>query len=196
VQYNHHLLSQLSYSLKTHILEEAKDTWTYILGNYVYTAARFYHLPFQNVHPSKPFIWIWDSSCVNKIIVFARLLMMDRLNVRNILRRKKHKLHGNDYICVLCSAHCEEMMFYLFFTCSFSLAYWSHLGIHLRFDLNFHTMMGEAKSHFNNFFMEVFIIRAWLIWKQRMTSSSIEAGLSSAHGSWGSSRRPVYRLAE
>jgi hypothetical protein len=42
------------------------------------------------------------------------------------------------------------------------------LGIHWRFDLNFQAMMEEARSHFNsNFFMEIFIIAAWLIWKQR-----------------------------
>jgi hypothetical protein len=40
----------------------------------------------------KPFIWIWNLKCVNKIKVFSWFLLMDILNVRNILRRKKHKL--------------------------------------------------------------------------------------------------------
>jgi hypothetical protein len=103
-----------------------------------------------------------------KIKVFAWLLMMDRLNVRNILRKKKHKLQGNNYNCVLCSAHCEETTFHLFFSCPFSVACWRHLGINWRFDLDFHSMMEEAKAHFhNNFFMELFITGAWLIWKQR-----------------------------
>jgi hypothetical protein len=77
---------------QTHIPEDTKDSWHYIWDNSVYTAAKFYHLPFKNVHPPNPFIWIWDSSCANKIRVFAWLLLMDRLDVRNILRRKKHKL--------------------------------------------------------------------------------------------------------
>jgi hypothetical protein len=81
--YMHQLIQQ------THIPEEAKDTWTYIWGNTNYAATKFYHLPFQNVQPPKPFIWIWDSSCANKLRVFAWLLLMDILNVRNILRRKK-----------------------------------------------------------------------------------------------------------
>jgi hypothetical protein len=34
-------------------------------------------------------VWIWDSSCSNKVKVFSWLLTMDRLNVWNILRRKK-----------------------------------------------------------------------------------------------------------
>jgi hypothetical protein len=71
----------------------------------------------------------WDSSCANKIKVFAWLLLMDRLNVRNILRRKKHKLQRNDYSCVMCTNQCEETTFHLFFSCPFSRACWRHLGI-------------------------------------------------------------------
>jgi hypothetical protein len=118
--------------------------------------------------PSRAFMWIWDSSCANKIKVFAWLLLMDRLNAINILRRKKHKLQRNDYRCVLCAAHCEETIFHLFFSCPFNRAYWRHLGINWRFDLHFHSMMEEANAQFHNkFFMDIFIIGAWLIWKQR-----------------------------
>jgi hypothetical protein len=54
------------------------------------------------------------------------------------------------------------------FTCPFSRACWQHLGINWRFDLNFHSMMEEAQDQFNNkFFMDIFIIGSWLIWKQR-----------------------------
>jgi hypothetical protein len=126
-----------------------------------YTATRFYHLPYKNVHPPRSFIWLWDSSCANKIKVFAWLLLMDRLNVRNILRRKKHKLQGNNYNCVLCTASCEETTFHLFFSCPFSLECWRHLGIMWRFNLDFHPMMEYTKEHHNNsFFMETFIIGA------------------------------------
>jgi hypothetical protein len=86
----YHAMQQLIQ--QTHIPEDTKDSWHYIWGNSVYTAAKFNHLPFKNVHPPKPFIWIWDSSCANKIRVFTWLLLMDRLDVRNILRRKKRKL--------------------------------------------------------------------------------------------------------
>jgi hypothetical protein len=101
---------------------DQKDSWHYIWGNSIYTSSKFYHLPYKNVHPPKAFIWIWDSSCANKIKVFAWLLLMDRLNVRNILRRKKHKLQRNDYSCVMCTNQCEETTFHLFFSCPFSRA--------------------------------------------------------------------------
>jgi hypothetical protein len=69
-----------------------KDTWHYIWGNNRYTSSKFYHFPYRNIQPPPPFIWIWDSKCPNKLRVFVWLLLMDRLNVRNILKRKKHKL--------------------------------------------------------------------------------------------------------
>jgi hypothetical protein len=86
---------------QTQISNEANDVWSYLWGNAYYSASKFYHLPYKNVQPPRPFIWIWNSSCSNKIRVFSWLLLMDRLNVRNILRRKKHKLEGNNYNCVL-----------------------------------------------------------------------------------------------
>jgi hypothetical protein len=43
----------------------------------------------------------------------------------------------------------------------FSTRCWQHLGIHWRFDLQFHAMIEEARQSFNiDFFMEVFIIGA------------------------------------
>jgi hypothetical protein len=45
---------------------------------------------------------------------------MERLNVRNTLRRKKRKLERNDYTCVLCPRGREEITFHLFFSCPFS----------------------------------------------------------------------------
>jgi hypothetical protein len=51
------------------------------------------------VHPPRPFVWIWDSKCCNKIKVFMWLLLMDRLNLRNILRRKKCRLEDDNYNC-------------------------------------------------------------------------------------------------
>jgi hypothetical protein len=94
---------------------------------------------------------------------------MDRLNVRNILRRKKHKLEGNNYNRVLCPNGREETTFHLFFTCPFSLDCWRYLNIEWNYNTDFYTMMDEAKSQFGNEFMEVFMIASWLIWKQRNT---------------------------
>jgi hypothetical protein len=71
--------------------------------------------------------------------------MMDRLNVRNIMRRKKFKLEGNDYSCPLCPGNNEETTFHHFFMCPFSLDCWHHLGINWDFSLGFHNIMEKAK---------------------------------------------------
>jgi hypothetical protein len=42
------------------------------------------------------------------------LLMMNRLNIKNILRRKKCKLEKNDYNYPLCPQSREETTFHLF----------------------------------------------------------------------------------
>ena len=117
---------------------------------------------------------------------------MDRLNTRNILKRKKHKLEGNNYNCVLCNNNVEETAFHLFFSCSFSQACWRFLRIHLSLgktivcvntrdgfplvlllfigtiQVILFQMMMQAKLQLRNpFFMEIFIIASWHIWKQR-----------------------------
>jgi hypothetical protein len=50
---------------QTAISNEAKDVWSYLGGNSRYSASKFYQLPYKNVEPPKPFIWIWNSRCSN-----------------------------------------------------------------------------------------------------------------------------------
>jgi hypothetical protein len=108
---------------------------------------------------------------------------MDRLNVRNILRRKKHMLQGNNYNCALCSTNTEEITFHLFFSFPFNQVCWRHLNINWRFSQQFHSMMDEVRHEFNNkFIMEIFILGACRFGSNRMISSSIEAAHPSSLG--------------
>jgi hypothetical protein len=146
----------------------SKDSWHYIWGSKVYSSSKFYNFPYKNIQPPAPFLWIWNSKCCNKLRVFSWLLFMDRLNTRNILKRKKQKLEGNNYNCVLCNNSTEETAFHLLFDCPFSKTCWQHLGINWDFTREFFEMMQQAKTQSQNpFFMEFFIIAAWQIWKQR-----------------------------
>jgi hypothetical protein len=43
------------------ISDSNKDSWHYIWGNSTYTSSKCYHLPYKNLHPPAPFVWIWDS---------------------------------------------------------------------------------------------------------------------------------------
>ena len=44
------------------------------------------------------FIWIWHSRCHNKLRVFIWLLLMDKLNTKNISKKRKQKLEGTTII--------------------------------------------------------------------------------------------------
>lgn len=50
--------------------------------------------------------------------VFTWLLLMDRLNTKNLLKRKKFKIEGNNYNCILCTSHREKIAMHLFFAAS------------------------------------------------------------------------------
>jgi hypothetical protein len=53
-------------------------------------------------------------------------------------------------------------------TYDFSKKCWEHLHIYWETDLDFFTLMERARQqHTTAFFMEIFILGAWLIWKQR-----------------------------
>jgi hypothetical protein len=93
---------------------------------------------------------------------------MDRLNTRNLLKRKKFKIEGEDYNCVLCASNREETAMHLFFTCSFANSCWHMIGIQWQIGSPFFQMLELARRDFNHsFFMEIFIIATWQIWKQR-----------------------------
>jgi hypothetical protein len=99
--------------------------------------------------------------------VFNWLLFMDRLNTRNI-RRKNFKIENNDFTCVLCDLKREETTFHLFFNCPFSKRCWKHLNINWCYQTDFFTTFEMARhTEGSPYFMEIFSIAAWQIWKQR-----------------------------
>jgi hypothetical protein len=64
----------------------------------------------SGAHPI--FKWIWKSSCQHKHKVFFWLLIQDRLNTCNILKRKHFHLPSFD--CPLCESSQEETRGHLF----------------------------------------------------------------------------------
>ena len=155
------LLDEVQQIRESVIEPEEKDSWSYIWRNNTYSSAKLYHYTLKNVHPPKPFLWIWESRCSNKLKVFTCLLLMDRLNTRNILKRKKFKVQGDNYNCVLCHLQRKETAFHLFFNCPFSQDCWRHLNIQWNYQIDFFTTFQQARDlHGSPFFMEFFIIAA------------------------------------
>lgn len=99
---------------------------------------------------------------------FHMSLLLKRFTEYDILLRKKHKLEGNYYNCVICNSNVEEIAFHLFCSCTFSRACWQHLGIQWNFASDFFQMLIQAKQQFlNPFLMEIFIFDTGRICKQR-----------------------------
>jgi len=81
--------------------------------------------------------WIWKTKCVPRVKFFAWLLLNDRLNTRNILRRRKKFLEER-YNCALCQEVVEEMAEHLFFNFSSIVCRRFYQGIFWEENANIH----------------------------------------------------------
>ena len=94
---------------------EGKDEWIFMWGNHNYSVKRFYQHHFAAIRPPVTILWIWKAKCIPRIKFFSWLLLNDKLNTRNMLRRRNKFLE--DYSCVMCSSNTEETLEHLFFDC-------------------------------------------------------------------------------
>lgn len=83
------------------------DAWAFIWGSNKHLAAKFYTLTFNNVQVPSTFVWLWQSKCIPRIKFFGWLLIVDRLNTRNMLKRRNFHIETG-YSCVMCSEGIEE----------------------------------------------------------------------------------------
>lgn len=98
--------------------------------------------------------------------IFFWLLLRDRLNTRNLLRRKNKILE--DYSCVLCTTNCEETSFHLFFYCPFSRSCLNFISVNCNLHLPPMDMVIKARNDFDNsVFREVVVTACWIIWTTR-----------------------------
>jgi hypothetical protein len=112
---------------------------------------------------------------------FFWLLLRDRLNTKNLLHRKHMVL--DSYVCALCVEGLEEDFKHLFFSCPFSDACWTFLGIHWDLSLDFQHMVLMAGLNFNSvIFREIFIIGCRAIWCHRNDIIFMVSHFRSLHG--------------
>jgi hypothetical protein len=133
------------------------------------------------------------------VLTTGNLMFRDRINSRNLLKRKNYKIEGDNYSCVLCNLNIDEYTYHLIFQCPFSSDYWNFLGIHWDHDLYFFDTIQKAKrdSHLEHF-MEIFSMAAWEIWRQR--NAWIFRGIPPTFLSWKDSffstvKLQLYRLS-
>jgi hypothetical protein len=90
-----------------------KDEWTYCWGG-KYAPVRFYAHIHEHIKVPKVYKWIWQPSCMMKTKVFSWLLLVDRLNTRDLLQRRHWHVTDN-YHCELYPLHVHEDMIHLSF---------------------------------------------------------------------------------
>ena len=70
----------------------SNDSWSFMWGNQLYSSSRYYNLVFQHFPVSPIFKRLWQSKCTPRLKFFAWLLLVDRLNTRNMLLRRHYNL--------------------------------------------------------------------------------------------------------
>ena len=126
---------------------ELNDEWSYIWGGGRYSASKFYRHSFIAVITPKPLKWIWKSKCVPKIKFFSWFLLKDKLNTRNMLRRRR-KFLEEGYSCPVCLLDVEETRDHLFFGCSYARERWRILNINFNGNLGIYQRIKSAKRCF------------------------------------------------
>ena len=92
---------------------DTKDIWCYSWGSCKYRSKKAYKILIGHTETSPLFNWMWASNNLGKHKFFFWLLLRDRINTRNLLRRKNMDLQN--YNCVLCNSDGEETSMHLFF---------------------------------------------------------------------------------
>ena len=109
---------ELGNLLENNIQTEDNDRWYFQWGNY-YSTKKIYEAILNPPTAPSPFKWIWKSCCLSKHKFFFWLLLLDRLNTKDLMARKNFYVENID--CVLCDDEQRESMMHLFFECEFSV---------------------------------------------------------------------------
>jgi hypothetical protein len=146
-----------------------KDVWGgggYIWGNNQYSSSRYYTLNLKNIQAPKPFKWIWKANVTKELKIFIWLVFRDRINSRNLLRRKNFSIEGDDYTYVLCNLGIEEFTYHLIFQCPFCERCWNSLVSTGIMSFTALTLLRKLKKIGRMGILEVFSIAVWEIWKR------------------------------
>jgi hypothetical protein len=120
---------------------------------------------FERVPKNEIMISIWSSKTLPKIKVFLWLLMLDRLNTRDIMDRKNWRIDSR-MDCSLCYTAIRETRSHLFFECEFSRGCWNSINMQWPSDKSLAEGFWGVKNNFQGpRFVENFACSAWKIWK-------------------------------
>lgn len=95
------------------------DEWILCWGDAEFKPRKYYKFLFKNVNAPAYITKIWKSKCIMRHKVFAWLMLLDRVNTRDLLLRR-HFFIGEDHACLLCNNTALETNKHLFYECTFA----------------------------------------------------------------------------
>jgi hypothetical protein len=141
----------------------SKDTWFYIWNSELLSSKNAYKalIGWQLCAPH--FSWVWNSTCQAKYKFFFWLLLLDRLNTRYLLGRKKFQLQNYNSVTLDCQH--EEALIHLFWSCPFASKCWDSVCPQRAKNLSVLESIVDMKKKINKpFSMEIIILAPWSIW--------------------------------
>ena len=94
----------------------ADDTWQCVWGDNNFHTSSYYKFYFREVVAHEAFDWLWKAKCIPKIKVFGWFLLADRLNTRNMVKRRHYNI-GDDFNFLLCGQQIEQDVEHMIFQC-------------------------------------------------------------------------------
>ena len=115
--------------------------------------------------------------------MFGLILLVDRLNTRNMLRRRHYNVANNVYTCMLCQNPPEETVEHLFLACPFSQRCWAKVGmLWPAMGDRISLIHGGKESWHQPLFMDMFLMAAWSLWMER--NNVYFRGIKHSFDSW------------
>lgn len=145
---------------------DVADKWLSIWGQ-KYCSSKHYSYVFKGIEAHPMFKAIWKFRCTPRIKFFAWLVLVDRLNTKDMLQKRHLNIQGTN-TCVMCNLGVNETIQHLFFECPFAQDCWLRLGIHWDMTVAIRDRIACARSSHNiPCIMEIILIAALELWKIR-----------------------------
>jgi hypothetical protein len=136
--------------------------WAY-WGSAQYSSQKAYKIIHVSPPAPRSFIGLWPSKCQPKQKLFFWLLLHDRLNTCNLLRRRRMQI--DPYVCENCIRQKEKIVSHMFFRCGFTKQCWQMVGVLSPRTLDLHTVVERIRAQLAKpWSMETIVTMTWCIY--------------------------------
>ena len=144
-------------------VQDQPDKWSLKVNTPKFSAIQTYNSikgPSRSHHLFK---LLWKSSNMLTHKIFFWLLLHDRVNTRNLLKRKKVPLQS--YNCTLCAENTEETLSHLFRDCNFAMHCWNKLVPQRNRGIRSFDECCLLAEHFpRDIAFDIIVAASWSIW--------------------------------